>query len=374
MSMKRMQGVNRSRMLLGSLVFLGLLGTSHGARAWNGHAPRIKTGPALSGAAVAGGALQTSTGVWSGVQPSRYSYRWKRCTADGTSCSPVKGARAAVHPLTTKDVGSRLYAVVTARNSAGRKSARTSLSRLVAAPAPSREPAAPPAPGPWTLKWRDEFNRATLNRHKWRPNWLAGSDTAITKPVNGDESACYDPSQVSEGHGVLTLSAVQRRCSANNGVTYSYASGLVESNHHYRFTYGYMEARMRVQVNSSGTPVDWPAFWADGTGTWPTTGEIDTMEVLGGGTFCWHFHYPEGAPGRCPSVADAGDWHVFAADWEPGSITYYYDGVRVGRVTSGVTSAPMYLILNLAISTEHGGPLAVPAKMDVDYVRVWQHG
>ena len=71
-------------------------------------------------------------------------------------------------------------------------------------------------------------------------------------------------------------------------------------------------------------------------------------------------------------MSNPGGWHTFGADWEPKSITFYYDGVRVGRIGKDVTSAPMYLILNLAISTTVGGPLSVPAKVDVDYVRVWQ--
>jgi beta-glucanase (GH16 family) len=70
----------------------------------------------------------------------------------------------------------------------------------------------------------------------------------------------------------------------------------------------------------------------------------------------------------------AGGWHTYAANWEPGSITYYYDGVEVGRVTAGVTNAPMYLVLNLSVSNpaETAGPTLAPASMKVDYVRVWR--
>jgi beta-glucanase (GH16 family) len=64
-------------------------------------------------------------------------------------------------------------------------------------------------------------------------------------------------------------------------------------------------------------------------------------------------------------------WHTYGADWEPGVVNYYYDGVLVGSTKSGVTSSPMYLILDYAVG-RWGGPVKAPATMKVDYVRVWR--
>lgn len=216
----------------------------------------------------------------------------------------------------------------------------------------------------------DEFNGTTLDLAKWRPNWLAGSDTAITKPVNSAEQSCYDPANVVvPGDGYLHLRAVARSCTANNGTTYPYASGLVESAHDFTFTFGHMEARIWLPGGSGGLADNWGAFWADGTGTWPTTGELDVMETLDGRD-CYHFHSPSGGPGGCPSLGNAAGWHVFAADWSPSAVSFTYDGTRVGTISSGITSAPMFLILNLAVSNSISPPIVTPSEMLVDYVRV----
>ena len=56
----------------------------------------------------------------------------------------------------------------------------------------------------------------------------------------------------------------------------------------------------------------------------------------------------------------------------PAAITFYYDGQRVGQLTSGITHRPMYLVLNNSIDPTYGGSSSAPATMLVDWVRVWQ--
>ena len=214
----------------------------------------------------------------------------------------------------------------------------------------------------------DDFNGGSLNHSKWQPNWLGNDNRTVTKPVNGDEASCYAPSQVSVGSGTLHLRAVSRRCRASNGHTYSYASGLVNTRQHFTFKYGRMEARVWMPPGSSRTH-NWPAFWADGTGTWPQTGELDVVEGLGGSN-CYHFHSPSGGPGGCARMGNAGGWHTFAADWRRGRVSYFYDGKLVGTIRQGITNAPMYLILNLGVSSSISPPIRVPSEMRVDWVRV----
>jgi beta-glucanase (GH16 family) len=242
---------------------------------------------------------------------------------------------------------------------------------ITAPPAISSTPTPGAATGPlgpggvWKVGLADEFNGSALNPAVWSTGWFG---SGITQPVNSAELQCYDPAQVVVGGGVLALSAVARQETCG-GKTRAYASGMVSSNAKYEFRYGFAESRIWLPGSTQLT--DWPAFWADGH-NWPVDGEIDVMEGLGGSA-CWHFHYPGGGPGGCAPGNFAGGWHTYGADWEPGAITFYYDGAVVGRQTAGVTAAPMYLMLNLALDPSIGGPNQTPAAMRVDYVRVWHH-
>lgn len=222
-------------------------------------------------------------------------------------------------------------------------------------------------PGTWRLVFDDEFNGTSLDLSKWQPNWLAASDGAISPPVNRHEPQCYDPAQVTVSGGYLNLDAVQRQCTDYRGGTRRYASGLIESNGGFNFTFGHAEARMWLPGDSAGTPVNWPAFWSDGQ-SWPRDGEDDIMEVLSRKT-CFAYHYSGGVHGSVCTARKSG-WHTFASDWEPGVVNYFYDGVKVGTFTSGITSSPHYLILNHALGNSL---IRVPSRVQVDYVRVWQH-
>jgi hypothetical protein len=221
--------------------------------------------------------------------------------------------------------------------------------------------------GNWQLVLDSEFNGAALPA-PWRSGWLG---TGVTGPVNSAEADCYSPAALSYSSTGLNISVTQTSATCS-GKTEPWTTGLITTNPDdgrppgtgFQYTYGVIEARIDVQGSGANQLYDWPAFWTDGQ-DWPNDGEDDVMEGLGGQA-CWHFHDPLGGPGGCDTTLTPG-WHTFASDWQPGSVTYYYDGVEVGRITTGVTSSPMYVILgNGALSN------SVPDSMQVQYVRVWQ--
>lgn len=232
---------------------------------------------------------------------------------------------------------------------------------MTVAPA-SAAPAPVGIPGNWTLTLND--GPAQLAQ------WGGWFGTGVTGPVNSGEDACYDSANVSQSSdGSFLNMAFTNQQSTCQGETRPYTGALLSSDGIFQQTYGAFESEIYLPPAADGTIADWPAFWLDGTGDWPQTGEMDIMEGLSGQA-CYHFIDPSGNPGACDAATGPG-WHTFGAEWQAGSVTYYYDGQAIGTISQGITGDPMYLILDLTDGPGIGGETVAPATMQVAYVRAW---
>lgn len=218
-----------------------------------------------------------------------------------------------------------------------------------------------------------EFNTASLNTNIWTPGWFG---SAVTDPVNTAEDDCYNSHNVVATGSMLDLN-VTDQSSTCNGRTYPYTGSLIStqpngSNTGFLYTYGVVEARVYIPATSNGVIANWPGVWADTTPS-ETYGEDDIVEGLLGQA-CYHYHTNTEAPGGCVTTITPG-WHTFASDWQPGTITYYYDGTNVGSEAS-TTSQPMYVILDNTVDADNrslgGRSIGGRSTMRVQYVRVWQ--
>ncbi len=238
--------------------------------------------------------------------------------------------------------------------------------------------------GAWTTVLDSEFTGSSLP-FPWRSGFPPS--TGPTTDVSPD-AMCIDPSHAVMTGTELDLNLTTQVESCGGGPyegppqTSTYVSGAVSTSGQYTYTYGVAEARIWLPAAPDGSVADWPSFWSTNS-PWPQDGEIDVIEGLavnGRGVPCFHFHYgtspsTEQSWGGCGSSSTGwtAGWHTFADDWEPGAITFYYDGVKVGQTTTGVTSQPQYLILGLGYGGGGAGELVTPASQRTAYVRVWQH-
>ncbi|MEV7141917.1 discoidin domain-containing protein [Streptomyces tauricus] len=261
-------------------------------------------------------------------------------------------------------------------------------------PMPS-DPANPPR-----LVWSDEFDGAAGGRpdaSKWRADPGTGPNNEL-EYYTDNRNASLDGSGhlVMEARKEVTAGSSCPRDPLSGSTTCQYTSARMNTGATFQFTYGRVEARIKVPKGNGL----WPAFWMMGadflTGRpWPYNGEIDIVEVLGKDvkTAYSTVHAPAynggggiGSPYTLPGNADfSDDFHTWAADWNSKGITYSLDGRTVFTLdkdqveqTRGpwIFDHPHYMILNLAVGGDWPGPTDAstpfPSKMLVDFVRVYQ--
>lgn len=242
-----------------------------------------------------------------------------------------------------------------------------------------------PAPS-WGMVHEDNFDGSTLDTSKWTTGWVGNG--GITPPVQEQETACYHPDNVDVAYGALILTATDPPGTTScGGESRPYLSGAIDS--HGKYDIGpsatrdvLVEARIEVD-QQAGVIANWPAWWLDGNGNWPSTGELDVMEGLSG-TAKANWHGPCGSPagqgfnyGNYGNTSGSG-FHTYAAEWRDDRVISYLDGVKVGEYVSAscITEFEQFLIFGLQLSPQgqYGGPVKVPSWMFVDYVRVYTRG
>ncbi|HPH86433.1 MAG TPA: glycoside hydrolase family 16 protein, partial [Ferruginibacter sp.] len=140
----------------------------------------------------------------------------------------------------------------------------------------------------------------------------------------------------------------------------------------------------------------WPAFWMmpqeNKYGGWPTSGEIDMMEMIGheANKTYGTLHFGPG-PGSTQlggnTILSKGifndDFHLFSLEWKKDEISWYLDGKLFSthtRAETGNAKYPFnesfYFIINLAVGGNWPGnpdeTTILPQQLIVDYIRLYQ--
>ena len=185
----------------------------------------------------------------------------------------------------------------------------------------------------WNLEWSDEFDGDSINTANWIYNIGGGGwgNNELEYYTNRPENA-----QVNNGN----LLIIARQESYNGS---DYTSARLTTQGLQSFTYGKIEARIKLPVGKGM----WPAFWTLGNNiaqvSWPECGEIDIMENINGtptiyGTMHW---YDNGNAQYGGNIScDLTQYHVYAIEWNSDSISWFFDGKQYckGNIANNINS------------------------------------
>ena len=252
----------------------------------------------------------------------------------------------------------------------------------------------------WTLQWSDEFDGPTLNAATWSYDigygdippdiwgWGLGHLSCFT---NSSENSYIE-------NGILVFKAIYTGGILTNR---NYTSARINTKGKVSFKYGKIAARMKMPYGKGLQP----AFWMFGTNhiygeNWPECGEIDIMEMMGGGedqddTVVGTAHFSNDNTHSFQYITEtyeipdpdilADDYRVYAIEWDSNNIVWKLDGVTYHTLPIDIGTYPerselhneMFLLLNLAIGSWYDPPgypdtnTIFPLYMYIDWVRVY---
>ncbi len=237
----------------------------------------------------------------------------------------------------------------------------------------------------YTLVWNDEFDGTSLSS-----DWVheTGDGCPNLCGWGNSEEQYYLSQNTTVEDGYLTITAKQQNIGSQ-----VYTSSRIKTQGIQSFQYGRVDIRAKLPYGKGM----WPALWMLGdnitSNGWPSCGEIDIMELVGGtpyldrtvyGTIHWDqsgSHASYGNNTSLPTGRFSDEFHVFSIIWDSNSIKWYMDDQLYN--TADITPQDLsefhqsfFFIFNIAVGGEWPGSpdnsTLFPQTMIVDYVRVFQ--
>lgn len=248
---------------------------------------------------------------------------------------------------------------------------------------------APTSYAGYNLVWSDEFNSGALDATAWTNQNGDGCSLGMCGWGNNELEYYTDrSSNLFFQDGKLIIEARKEAFNTRN-----YTSSKLISSGKKKFKYGRVDIRAKLPIGKG----IWPAFWMlpqdNIYGGWPTSGEIDIMEMVGHdparthGTL--HFGPGPGSTSINRNIALTGgtlndQFHVYSIEWKQDQIVWSLDGTPFSTINKTDIPSNMiwpfnedfFFIINLAVGGNWpGSPDAntyFPQWLIVDYIRVYQ--
>lgn len=232
------------------------------------------------------------------------------------------------------------------------------------------------------LIWSDEFDGNQLNPDNWTYEIGDGTEQGIPGWGN-EELQLYtdDEENVRLEDGKLLITAKETEN--------SYTSARIITQDKVEVQFGRIDIRAKMPKGQG----IWPALWMLGANiddvTWPASGEIDIMELVGHepgivhGTVHFENNGYQTSSGSfvLQDGIFADQYHVFTTVWERNRIRWYvnnqlYKTFTRGSIGNYPFNSPFFFIMNVAVGGRWPGnpdeTTEFPQQMSVDYIRMFK--
>ena len=229
------------------------------------------------------------------------------------------------------------------------------------------------------LVWAENFNEAKSNEKDW--NFELG-DGCPNCGWGNNERQLYTKQNHTIAISKLVITAKKEGD--------KYTSTRITTKGKKEFQYGRFETRAKLPVGQGV----WPAFWMLGSNInevgWPKCGEIDILEYVGKepNMVFTSLHTQDSFGNTVNTKKTKFDiieegFHIYAMEWTKNKIDFFVDDIMVysfqpenKTVAVWPYNQPFYIIVNLAIGGNFGGPevddSVLPQEFVIDYIKVYQ--
>ena len=232
----------------------------------------------------------------------------------------------------------------------------------------------------YKLVWEENFDGETLNDQAW--NIDIGNGCPFLCGWGNNERQLYANENYKIANGNLVITAQK------NGDQYT--SARINTKSKKEFQYGRIETLAKLPVGRGL----WPTFFMLGSNYaetgWPKSGEVDILEYVGREpnivfttvhTQSSHGNSINSKKTTIPDIEEG--FHLYAIEWTKDKIDFFVDKdlvytyqPAVKNVNNWPFDQPFFLILNIAVGGNFGGPTIddtiFPQEFSVDYIKVYQ--
>ncbi|MEZ4802976.1 MAG: glycoside hydrolase family 16 protein [Gelidibacter sp.] len=230
------------------------------------------------------------------------------------------------------------------------------------------------------LIFEEQFDGNALNESIW--NYELG-DGCPNCGWGNNERQLYTKENLEVNNGHLIITATKDAD--------KYHSARITTKNKFEFQYGTIEVKAKLPTGQG----IWPAIWMLGSNIsevgWPKSGEVDIMEYVGRTPHEIHttLHtqdsYGKSVNTKITTVETIEEgFHLYKANWTKDAIQFFIDDAMVYTFSPELKDEniwpfdqPFYVILNMAIGGNFGGPdvndAIFPQQFIVDYVKVYEN-